>query len=138
MEGFTKHEARGVVQDRTIYEDAEVFAAHLHEKGHIDDRDWRTYDDLYRTLRAELAPPDLMIYLRCPMPVLRKRIRLRGRAYEKAIPLPYLKALDRLYEKWFESYDLSPSLVLDTSELDYVTQLFDRKALMDEIERRLR
>ncbi len=132
------HDAsRGVVQDRTIYEDAEVFAAHLHDAGHIDDRDWQSYDDLYRTLRAELAPPDLMIYLRCPMPTLRKRIRLRGRGYEKSIPLAYLKALDRLYERWFSQYALSPTLVLDTGELDYVTHLFDRKAVIDEIERRL-
>jgi len=129
--------AKGVVQDRTIYEDAEVFAAHLHEAGHIAPRDWQTYEDLYAALRAELAPPDLMIYLRCPMPALRKRIRLRGRAYEKSIPLPYLKSLDRLYEAWFSRYTLSPTLVLDTSELDYVTQLFDRKALIDEIARRI-
>ena len=128
----------GVVQDRTIYEDAEVFAAHLHQAGHIDDRDWQTYSDLYASLRAELAPPDLMIYLRCPMPALRKRIRMRGRAYEQAIPLPYLKSLDRLYETWFAGYTLSPTLVLDTGELDYVTQLFDRRTLIDEIERRLR
>ena len=128
---------RGVVQDRTIYEDAEVFAAHLHRTGLIEARDWATYHDLYTTLRRDLAPPDLMIYLRCPLRTLRKRIKLRGRGYEASIPLPYLRSLDALYEQWFESYVLSPVLVLDTSELDYVTQLFDRRALIDEIERRL-
>jgi deoxyadenosine/deoxycytidine kinase len=129
--------SRGVVQDRTIFEDAEIFAAHHHEVGNIDDRDWRTYSDLYGSLRDELAPPDLMIYLRCPMPALKKRIKLRGRSYEAAIPTAYLKALDRLYEGWFARYDLSPTLILDTSELDYVTQLFDRHALIGEIERRI-
>lgn len=128
---------RGVVQDRTIFEDAEIFAAHHHEVGNIDDRDWRTYSDLYRTLGDELARPDLMIYLRCPLPALKKRIKLRGRSYEAAIPTPYLKALDRLYETWFQRYDRSPTLVLDTSELDYVTKLFDRHALIGEIERRI-
>jgi deoxyadenosine/deoxycytidine kinase len=128
---------RGVVQDRTIFEDAEIFAAHHHEVGNIDARDWATYSDLYRTLRDELARPDLMIYLRCPMPALKKRIKLRGRSYEAAIPTPYLRALDRLYERWFERYDLSPTLVLDTSELDYVTRLFDRHQLIGEIERRI-
>jgi deoxyadenosine/deoxycytidine kinase len=132
-----RDDARGVVQDRTIYEDAEVFAAHHHQSGNIDDRDWRTYSDLYRTLRAELAPPDLMIYLRCPLPALKKRIRQRGRSYEAAIPTAYLRGLHDLYERWFTAYDASPTLVLDTSELDYVTQLFDRRALIDEIERRL-
>lgn len=129
---------RGIVQDRTIYEDAEVFGAHHHEVGNIDERDYRTYRDLYETLRAELAPPDLMIYLRCPLRTLRKRIKLRGRDYEAGIPLPYLRALDRLYETWFAGYRLSPTLVVDTSEIDYVTRLFDRRALVDEIEGRLR
>jgi deoxyadenosine/deoxycytidine kinase len=130
--------SKGVVQDRTIYEDAEIFAAHHHAVGNIDDRDWGTYHELYTTLRAELRPPDLMIFLRCPTKVLTKRIKLRGRGYEAGIPTPYLRALDALYEDWLARYDASPVLVLDTSELDYVTQLFDRKALIDEIDRRIR
>ena len=127
----------GVVQDRTIYEDAEIFAAHHHAVGNIDARDWATYEELYRTLRTELRPPDLMIFLRCPMKVLVKRIKLRGRGYEAAIPTAYLKALDRLYEGWLARYDASPTLILDTSELDYVSGLFDRKTLIDEITKRI-
>ncbi len=127
----------GVVQDRTLYEDAEVFAAHHHEAGNIDDRDWATYRELYETLRDGLAPPDLMIYLRCPVPALRKRIRRRGRGYEQAIAPAYLRSLDRLYESWFARYDRSPTLVIDTSEVDYVEDLFHRKALIDEISARL-
>ena len=129
--------SRGVVQDRSIYEDAEVFAAHHHGSGNIDDRDWATYRELYEAMRAELAPPDLMIYLRCPVPALRSRIRRRARGYEQGIPLAYLRALDGLYEAWFARYALSPTLVIDTSEVDYVEDLFDRRALVDEIARRL-
>lgn len=126
-----------VVQDRTIYEDAEVFAAHLHAAGHIDDRDWATYTNLYDTLRGELRSPDLMIYLRCPLATLQKRIRERGRGYESAIPTAYLRSLDALYERWFANYTRSPTLVIETGRLDYVTRLFDRIELMREIDARL-
>lgn len=124
-----------IVQDRTIYEDAEIFAAHLHDAGFIDDRDWVSYCDMYQTLRAELRPPDLMIYLRCPLPALVKRIKKRGRAFEKAVPRSYLASLDRLYEEWFTRYDASPSLVVETDRLDYVERLFDRLELTRAIEK---
>lgn len=131
---------RPVVQDRTLYEDAEIFAAHLHRAGHIDDRDWAMYGDLYRTLRAEIRPPDLMIYLRCPMRTLVRRIRERGRDYERAVPRSYLKALDGLYEEWHAGYDLSPTLVIETDRLDYVERLFDRlevtRAIREQLEAR--
>jgi deoxyadenosine/deoxycytidine kinase len=128
---------RGVVLDRSIYEDAEIFAAHHRQAGNIDARDWSTYQDLYGAMRAELRPPDLMVYLRCPVGALRRRIQRRGRGYEQAIPTAYLRALDRLYEDWFARYDQSPTLVIDTSEVDYVEDLFHREALLDEIGRRL-
>jgi deoxyadenosine/deoxycytidine kinase len=121
---------RGVVQDRTLDEDAEVFAQYLHQQGHINDRDWATYSDLYASLRSELRPPDLMIYLRCEVKTLRKRIQLRGRAYEQSIPTPYLRALHDLYEQWFARYDRSPTLVLETDRMDYVTELFHRQQLL--------
>jgi deoxyadenosine/deoxycytidine kinase len=130
--------ARGIVQDRSMHEDAEVFATHHHDSGNIDDRDWATYRELYETMRAELTPPDLMIYLRCPVVALKKRIRRRGRGYEQAIPPAYLRDLDVLYEAWFSRYTLSPTLVIDTSEVDYVERLFDRRALIEEIERHLK
>jgi deoxyadenosine/deoxycytidine kinase len=129
--------ARGVVLDRSLYEDAEVFAAYLHEAKHIDDRDWATYRSLYEGLRSELVVPDLMIYLRCPVKTLRRRIRARGRGYEQAIPTKYLTALDRLYEAWFSTYTLSRTLVIDTSEVDYVEGLFDRRATIEAVERAL-
>lgn len=128
---------RPVVQDRTLYEDAEVFAAHLHQAGHLDERDWGMYQDLYRTLRDEIRPPDLMIYLRCPLKALTQRIRRRGRAFEKGIPRSYLASLERLYEAWYARYDLSPSLVIETDRLDYVERLFDRLEVIQAIRERL-
>ena len=130
-------DTRPIVQDRTLYEDAEVFAAYLHRAGHIDDRDWRMYEELYRTLRDEIQKPDLMIYLRCPLKTLVQRIRKRGRAFEQRIPRKYLAALEQLYEEWFERYDLSPRLVLPTDRLDYVERLFDRLEVVEAIKAQL-
>jgi deoxyadenosine/deoxycytidine kinase len=118
-----------IVQDRTIYEDAEVFARHLHEAGHLDARDWATYQDMYQTLCREVRPPDLMIYLRCPLKALTRRIKRRGRAFEQALPRKYLASLERLYEEWFAAYSLSPTLVVETGSVDYVEHLFDRLEL---------
>jgi len=128
-----ENESHDVVQDRTIYEDAEVFATHLHRSGIMDERDWQVYTELYHTLRRELRPPDLLVYLRCPVEVLRKRIRQRGRAFEQSVARPYLKALDKLYAERFERYDLSPTLVIDTHHLDYVQNLFDRQELVERV-----
>lgn len=130
-------DGRALVQDRTIYEDAEIFAAHLHDTGHLDDRDWAMYEELYRTLREELRPPDLMIYLRCPLKTLTRRIKQRGRTFEKAIPRSYLASLERLYEAWFARYTLSPTLVVETDRLDYIERLFDRLELVQAIEKHL-
>jgi deoxyadenosine/deoxycytidine kinase len=126
---------RPLVQDRTLYEDAEIFAKHLHRQGYIDDRDYRTYQDLYLTLRDELRPPDLMIYLRCPLRTLVKRIARRGREFEQAIPRAYLRKLEVLYEEWFERYDLSPSLVIETDRVAYIEHLFDRLELVEAVRR---
>ena len=115
-----------VVQDRTIYEDAEIFATALHRMRKIDQRDWQTYWDFYQTITSAIQSPDLMIYLRCPVSTLRRRIRQRGRAMEQDIPLAYLKLLDSLYEEWIANYTLSEVLVIDSNRLDYVSDLIDR------------
>jgi deoxyadenosine/deoxycytidine kinase len=130
-----ERDPRCIVQDRTLYEDAEIFAAHLHEKGYLDARDWGMYQDLYATLKKEIRPPDLMIYLRCPLKTLTQRIKKRGREFEKAIPKAYLASLERLYEAWFARYDLSPSFVVETDRLDYIERLFDRLELVEAIEK---
>ena len=123
-----------VIQDRTIYEDAEIFATALHQMRKIDQRDWETYWAFYQTILRAIQPPDLMIYLRCSMRTLRKRIRLRGRAMEQAIPLSYLQRLDRLYEQWIRNYDLGELLILDSDRLDFVSDLVDRQDVRSRIE----
>ena len=125
------------LQDRTIYEDAEIFAKNLQRQRFIDKRDWRTYWELYETISSSLRPPDLMIYLKCPVRTLKDRIRLRGREMEKDIPTTYLKRLNDLYEDWFKSYKMSPVLVLPTDTLDYLTNLVDRVDLFKQIEKHL-
>ena len=122
------------ILDRTIFEDAEIFARALHEMKRIDRRDWETYRDLYRAILEAIKPPDLMIYLRCSMRTLRKRIRLRGRAMEQDVPLAYLKRLEALYEAWIASYSMSDVLVLETDKLDYVSDLVHRLDVMQRIE----
>ncbi len=126
-----------VVQDRTIYEDAEIFARNLHRQRHIDTRDWKLYHALYTTMCSALKPPDLMIQLSCPVRTLRQRIRLRGRAMEQEIPVAYLSRLNRLYGEWFRRWDLSPVLKLETDRLDWTTDLVDRVDLFRKIEKYL-
>ena len=132
-----EREAGTALQDRTIYEDAEIFAKNLHRQKLIDARDWKTYCELYETISASLRPPDLMIYLRCPVKTLRQRIKLRGRKMEQDIPTRYLDRLNTLYEDWFSRYKLSPVLVLPTDTLDYLTNLVDRVDLFRQIESHL-
>jgi deoxyadenosine/deoxycytidine kinase len=111
---------RMVVQDRSIYEDAEIFALNLHDMGRMDDRDYRNYQALYRTMTSYLHPPGLMIYLRASVSTLLRQIEQRGREFEKHIEPEYLERLNRLYERWIEGYTLGKLLVIDTDELDFV------------------
>jgi deoxyadenosine/deoxycytidine kinase len=123
-----------VIQDRTIFEDAEIFATALHQMRKIDTRDWQTYWNFYQTILQAIQPPDLMIYLRCSMRTLRKRIRLRGRQMEQDIPLSYLKRLECLYENWIGNYSLGEVLVLESDQLDFVHDLVDRQDVRQRIE----
>ncbi len=126
-----------VIQDRTIYEDAEIFAENLHRQRKMSKRDYLTYRALYEAIIKELRPPSLMIYLRCGMRTLTRRIKLRGRPEEQGIPRSYLLRLQSLYEDWFQRYTLSETLVIDTDELDYLEDLLDRLDLFQRIERAL-
>ena len=123
-----------VALDRTIFEDAEIFATALHQMRKISRRDWHTYQSFYNAILDAIRPPDLMIYLRCSMRTLRQRISLRGRAMERDVPLSYLKRLERLYESWIASYDMSDVLVLETDRLDYIHDLVHRLDVMERIE----
>ncbi len=122
------------VLDRTLFEDAEIFARALKQMRKINARDWETYRALYRVILEAVRPPDLMIYLRCNMRTLRQRIRLRGRRMEQDIPLSYLKRLDRLYEDWISRYTLGELLILDSGKLDYIHDMVDRLDVMERVE----
>jgi deoxyadenosine/deoxycytidine kinase len=122
------------ILDRTIFEDAEVFARALFEMRCIDKRDWQTYRGFYQSILQAIRPPDLLIYLRCSRRTMRNRIRLRGRAMEQDVPDSYLKRLERLYGQWIESYRLSEVLDLETDKLDYVNDLVHRLDVMQQIE----
>jgi deoxyadenosine/deoxycytidine kinase len=116
---------RPAVIDRTIYEDAEIFARNLHAQGHLSKRDWAVYRELYEGICRSLRPPDVLIALTCPLATAKKRIARRGRAMEREIPDAYLRRLHRLYARWFATYDLSPIVRIDTGKLDYVEDLVD-------------
>lgn len=126
-----------VVQDRTIFEDAEVFAAMLRRRRYISKRDWGVYQDLYQTILGALEPPDLMIYLKATVRTIRQRIKIRGRPEEQTIPVGYLRSLNQLYEAWFAGYDRSPTIVLETDDLNYLTDLEHRIDVLKTIEKYL-
>lgn len=117
--------AGSVVLDRTIYEDAEIFAKNLFHEGMISARDFGLYTELYDSMKLALRPPDLLIYLRCSVKAIRRRIRQRGRPSEQSIPLAYLQRLNALYEDWIARYDICPVLVWDSEKQDYLTDLVD-------------
>lgn len=110
-----------VVQDRSVYEDAEVFARNLYEQGSMSERDYASYRDLYETVIGILPPPDLVIYLQASVPTLVDRIRKRGRDYEQSISPEYLERLNRYYEEWMDHVKLCPVLTVPTDNLDFVT-----------------
>ncbi len=112
--------AGSVVQDRTVYEDAEVFARNLHRQGLMDERDYRSYCGLYEVVTTVLPPPDLIVYLRASVPTLQERIRRRGRPYEQDIETAYLEQLDGLYGEWIAGFSLCPVLSVPSDDLDFV------------------
>jgi len=113
-------QGRPVIQDRSVYEDAEVFARNLYQQGHLSERDWQCYLDLYRTLASLLRPPHLVVYLQASVETLRRRIDGRGRGYEQTITEAYLGQLNQLYESWASGFRLCPVLTVNTDNLNYV------------------
>jgi deoxyadenosine/deoxycytidine kinase len=116
---------RPAVIDRTIYEDAEIFAKNLYRQKLMSKRDWDTYEHLYKGIRRALRPPDVLLALECSLATTKKRIKQRGRAMEQSIPDAYLRRLHGLYTEWFDSYDLSPIVRIDTTKLNYFENLVD-------------
>ena len=112
--------AGSAIQDRSIYEDANIFARALFEQGDLDKRDYETYCTLYHSMINYLSAPTLMIFLKRSVPKLVERIKMRGRDYEQSIPLDYLTRLNGYYNEWYENYDLGKSLIVDTDDLDFL------------------
>lgn len=126
-----------VVQDRSLYEDAEIFVANLHRQGALDERDYDTYRTLYDSLCALLPPPDLLVYLRAEVPTLLSRIALRGRPFEQRIAPDYLAQLNTLYDEWVAGWHLSASLAIQTDALDFVRSPSDLHSIFDQIQAHL-
>lgn len=108
------------IQDRSIYEDANIFARNLYEQGLMEDRDYKNYFELYSTMCQYLTPPDLILYLRKNLPRLKERIALRGRDYEKNIPEDYLRNLNRYYDDWMGNYSFGKKLIVESDDLDFI------------------
>lgn len=129
--------AHSVIQDRSVYEDAEIFARNLYHQGDMGERDWRCYLDLYTTLTMLLQPPDLVVYLQASVPTLQRRIAQRGRSFEQTIADDYLLRLNELYNAWAANFELSPVLIVDTNRLDYVQHDEHLEQIWQRIDNRL-
>jgi deoxyadenosine/deoxycytidine kinase len=116
---------RSIIQDRTIYEDAHVFAKNLNNNGYLNDRDYDTYLGIFESMADFIKPPDLLIYLKADIPKLVERIHNRGRAYETLIRLEYLRDLNVLYDNWINQYTESKILMINTNNLNFDRNIED-------------
>jgi deoxyadenosine/deoxycytidine kinase len=129
--------AQPIIQDRTIYEDAHIFAKNLYDSGYMSERDYQNYFSLYRSMTAMIRPPDLLIYLRASIPTLIAQIARRGREYEASISIRYLEDLNRHYEAWISSYREGKLLVVQVDELDYVRNPEDLGSIIRRVDAEL-
>jgi deoxyadenosine/deoxycytidine kinase len=127
-----------VVQDRSVYEDAEIFARALHEQKHIEPRDYSTYRELYEVLVQFLPPPNLIVYLQASVPTLLRRIALRGRTFEQNMDPVYLTQLNQFYENWMQGFTLCPVLTVPADDLDFVHDGAHLQLIVNQIQTRLR
>jgi deoxyadenosine/deoxycytidine kinase len=126
-----------IIQDRSVYEDAEVFAQTLYRQGLISDRDYTTYRELYQVLTEFLPPPDLVVYLRASTETLLNRIQSRGRDYERTINAEYLTQLNELYETWIAGFEQCPILTVPADDLDYVAHPAHLDLIVGKIQEKL-
>jgi deoxyadenosine/deoxycytidine kinase len=126
-----------VIQDRTIYEDANIFAPNLHEMGLMSKRDYENYYAFFQTLRQMVQPPDLLIYLQASVPTLVGQIQKRGREYEENIRLDYLKRLNEYYNKWIESYQEGPLLIVNVDKNKFAEHEEDFGQIIQKIDSQL-
>lgn len=129
-----RNSGKTVIQDRTIYEDAYIFAANLHSSGHINDRDYQSYLSIFESMIKFVKPPDLLIYLKADMPKLVEQIQKRGRDFEDAIQLEYLKNLNQHYESWISNYKLGKLLIVDVNQIDFVANVDDFSEIVEKVE----
>ncbi len=129
--------SQSVIQDRTIYEDAQIFARNIHTIGRMDDRDYKNYVALFNTMIDYLKTPDLLIYLRANVDTLIKQINLRGRSFEKSIERNYLEQLNELYEDWINNYKLGKLIIIESDELDFVNNENDLNYIENKISQKL-
>jgi deoxyadenosine/deoxycytidine kinase len=133
---LTEHPT-SAIQDRSVYEDAEVFANNLYRQGLISTRDYGSYRELYQVLIEFLPPPDLVVYLRASVETLTSRITNRGRDYERQISETYLAQLNLLYEDWIQNFSLCPVLTIPADDLDYVAHSKHLDLIVQKIEQKL-
>ncbi len=126
-----------VAQDRSIYEDAEIFARNLYEMDLMSGRDYQNYTELFQIMISFLRPPDLLVYLRASVPTLVRHIQSRGRDFENTIRIEYLERLNVLYDEWIERYTAGPKLIIDVDSYDFVNNTEDRNDVVGRIESRL-
>lgn len=126
-----------VIQDRTIYEDAEIFAPNLHAMGLMSTRDFQNYSSLFQLMSKLIKAPDLMIYLRASVPTLVNQIQMRGREYENSIRLDYLKQLNERYEAWVNRYKDGKLLIINVDKLDITSNPEDLSSVIDKIDAHL-
>lgn len=129
-----RESGRSVIQDRTIYEDAEIFAPNLHAMGLMTTRDFNNYQDLFRLISQFLNPPDLLIYLRASVPTLVRNIQKRGRDYENSIRIDYLKRLNDRYENWITGYNTGKLLIVDVDNINFPENPEDLGTIVNSIQ----
>lgn len=122
------------IQDRTIYEDAYIFAANLHKNGHMSERDYQSYLDIFRSMITFVKPPDLLIYLKANIPKLVQQIEKRGRDFEYSITLDYLRQLNKQYDSWIANYRDGKLLTIDVNDLDFVEDPDDFSFVVSKID----
>jgi deoxyadenosine/deoxycytidine kinase len=128
---------RNIIQDRTIYEDAFIFAENLHDMGLMTSRDYENYRAIFDNITSFIKPPDLLIYLKASVPTLVNNIQRRGREYESGIRLDYLSKLNDKYQKWIDGYKLGKLLILDKDNLDFTNNPEDLGSIIQLIEREI-
>jgi len=132
-----RESGRNIIQDRTIYEDAHIFAPNLHAMGLMTNRDFENYRTLFNLMESLVAPPDLLIYLRSSIPNLVQQIHKRGREYENSISIDYLSRLNERYEAWIQNYDKGKLLIIDVDKLNFVDNQEDLGFAVNKIDAEL-